>query len=353
MELDLEHVRGRPLTLAGFGWLFSFALGLAAAALLYGLNLIRSPIMVAVALTTTAIGTLLPILRDGGELETEFGRLILAAAAMGEFGPIVVASVAFTAGVGAWTQVGFMVALIAITFLVALIALRARSPRIVELLARTMHSSTQLPVRLSMLLVALLFVLSEIFGLEAVLGAFAAGMVFGMTTKGESGKPMRRKMGAVCFGFFVPFFFVTSGINFDLLMLLQSTKTMLLIPLFLALFLAVRGTPVFFTGVIWRGESVCLSPCTRRRHCPWWSPLPMLGLKPGACKGTSRLPLWAQRFCPFYCSLQSPGDCVQETLCGQPEEILYSRNGPQCGGEARRVGRFVAGSSEGSLRGEQ
>lgn len=246
MELDLDRVRGHPLSLAGYGWLLSFALGLTAAGILYVLQLIEAPMMVAVALTTTAIGTLLPILRDDGEIETEFGRLILAAGAMGEFGPIVVTSLAFTAGKGAWTQVGFMVALVAITFLAAVVALRVRSPRIVELLARTMHSSTQLPVRVSMLLLALLFVLSEAFGLEAVLGAFAAGMVFGMTTKGESGKPMRQKIDAVSFGFFVPFFFVTSGINFDLAMLLQSTRTMLLIPLFLGLFLVVRGTPVFF-----------------------------------------------------------------------------------------------------------
>ncbi len=248
MELDMERVRGRPLSLAGYGWLISLALGLAAAGLLYVLQLIQFPIVVAVALTTTAIGTLLPILRDGGELETEFGRHILAAGAMGEFGPIVVASVAFSVGHGPWTQVGFMVALIAVTFLVALVALRVRSPRIVELLARTMHASTQLPVRMSMLLVALLFVLAEAFGLEAVLGAFAAGMVFGMATKGESGKPMRQKIDAVSFGFFVPFFFVTSGINFDLAMLLQSTKTMLLIPLFLVMLLVVRGTPVLFYG---------------------------------------------------------------------------------------------------------
>lgn len=248
MELDLEHVRSRPLSLAGRGWLLSFALGLAAAGLLYVLKLIQSPLMVAVALTTTAIGTLLPILRDDGELETEFGRMVLAAGAMGELGPIVVASLAFAAGHGPWTQAGLMVALIAITLLVPLIALKVRSPRIVELLARTMHASTQLPVRISMLILALLFVLSEAFGLEAVLGAFAAGMIFGMTTKGENGKTMRHKIDAVSFGFFVPFFFVTSGINFDLPMLLRSTKTMLLIPLFLVLFLVVRGTPVFFYG---------------------------------------------------------------------------------------------------------
>jgi len=255
MELDLDRVRGHPIVLAACGWLLSLALGLAAAGLLYVLPSIHSPMMVAVALTTTAIGTLLPILRDDGELETEFGRLILAAGAMGEFGPIIAISFALTPEHAPWTQVGFMVSLIALTLLVAFIALKVRSPKILNLLARTMHSSTQLPVRMSILLLAFLFVLSEAFGLEAVLGAFAAGMVFGMTTKGDDGKQMREKIDAVCFGFFVPFFFVTSGINFDLGALLQSTKTMLLVPLFLALFLVVRGTPVYlYRTYLARGE---------------------------------------------------------------------------------------------------
>lgn len=244
MELDVERVRGRPLSLAGCGWLLSLALGLAIAGLLYVLKFIQSPLMVAVALTTTAVGTLLPILRDDGELETEFGRLIFAAGIMGEFGPIVFASIALTSRHGPWTEIGFMVALIAVTFLVAFVALRIRSPGIVKLLGRTMHSSTQLPVRISMLLIAFLFVLSEAFGFEAVLGSFAAGMVVGMATKGENGKLMRQKIDAVSFGFFVPFFFVTSGINFDLTMLLQSTEIMFLIPIFLTTFLVVRGTPV-------------------------------------------------------------------------------------------------------------
>ena len=84
MELDLERVRGRPLTLAIRGWVLSLVLGLVAAALLYVLPIVHSPMMVGLALSTTALGTLLPILRDAGQLETEFGRLVLAAGAVGE-----------------------------------------------------------------------------------------------------------------------------------------------------------------------------------------------------------------------------------------------------------------------------
>ena len=167
MELDLERVRGRPLLLAGYGWVLSLALALSATALLNYLPFIHAPMMVAVALTSTALGTLLPILRDSGQLETEFGRHILAVGAMGEFGPIVAVSLVLTQEYSEWLQVVLMFALVAITFLAAFAALRVRPPKVLELLDRTMHTSSQLPVRVSMLLIAFLFVLSETFGLDA------------------------------------------------------------------------------------------------------------------------------------------------------------------------------------------
>ncbi|HEX8811425.1 MAG TPA: cation:proton antiporter, partial [Terracidiphilus sp.] len=96
MELDLDAVRGRPLILAVEGWLLSVAVALLMAGLLYWLDLARAPLLIAVALTTTGMGTLMPILRDSGELSTRFGTYVVAAGAMGEFGPIVLLSVLMT-----------------------------------------------------------------------------------------------------------------------------------------------------------------------------------------------------------------------------------------------------------------
>jgi Kef-type K+ transport system membrane component KefB len=88
MDRDLEKVKGRPLSLGLRGWIVSLALGLAAAGLLYGSPLVDAPIMVALALTTTAMGTFMPILRDAGKLDTKFGSFVIAAGATGEFGPV-------------------------------------------------------------------------------------------------------------------------------------------------------------------------------------------------------------------------------------------------------------------------
>jgi Kef-type K+ transport system membrane component KefB len=115
---------------------------------------------------------------------------------------------------------------------------------VLALLTRTMTSSTQLPVRVALLLLAGFFVMSEEFGLENILGAFAAGMVVGLATHREAGKSLREKIDAVVFGWFMPFFFVGIGIKFDLAAVLESTRSILLVPAFLGLFLLVRGAPV-------------------------------------------------------------------------------------------------------------
>jgi Kef-type K+ transport system membrane component KefB len=239
-------VRGRPLSLAVRGWVASLILGLGIATLLHYLPIVHSPIMVALALSTTALGTLLPILRDAGEVDTGFGRLVLAAGAVGEFGPVVVMSVVLTGQFKSWIEVALMLVFVAIAFAAARTALAMRPPKILALLTRTMESSSQLPVRLSLLLLAVFVFLSDQFGFEAIPGAFAAGMVVGLASQGETGRAFRHKIEAVCFGFLVPFFFVYSGVTFDLATLLHSTQSLLLLPLFLVLLFVVRGTPVWF-----------------------------------------------------------------------------------------------------------
>jgi Kef-type K+ transport system membrane component KefB len=255
LELDLEKVRGQPVSLAARGWLVSLVLGTAAAAVLYALPMVHSPMMVALALTTTAMGVLMPVLRDTGEVDSGFGRLVVAAGAVGEFGPIVVMSLVLTRTYSSWVEIGLMLVFVAIAVGAALVALGMRPPKVVALLTRLMESSSQLPVRISLLLLAAFVVLSEKFGFEAVPGAFAAGMVVGLATRGREGKLLRAKIEAVCFGFLVPFFYVTTGMKFDLPALVQSTTTMLLLPTFLALLLVVRGTPVFlYRGLLKKEE---------------------------------------------------------------------------------------------------
>ncbi len=244
MELDLERVRGRPLSLATRGWFLSLVLAVAAAGLLHGLPFVHAPLMIALALPTTALGVVLPILRDEHEMESAFGRMVLAAGAAGEFLPVIVMSLVLTGTHSGWIEIGLMLGFVAIALAAALVALSTHPPRLVALLGRTLESSSQLPVRIAVLLVTAFVVLSESLGFEVVPGAFAAGMVVGLATRGPEGRPLRAKVEAVCFGFLVPFFFVASGIRFDLKALLNGATPLLLVPVFLALLLLIRGVPV-------------------------------------------------------------------------------------------------------------
>jgi Kef-type K+ transport system membrane component KefB len=244
VELDLNRVKGRPLKLAMTGWGFSLALAVSIAFLLYVCHLIRSPMLVGLALTTTSLGMLLPIFKDSGDLDTKFGRLTLAAGALGEFGPVIFMSLFLTTEYRHWQEAALMLAFVGIAIAAAVTALRLRPPKILSLLTRTMHSSAQLPVLLSVLLLTAFLVLSERFGFEGILGAFAGGMIVGLATRGKQGEPLREKIDAIGFGFFMPFFFVVSGIKFDVAALAKDLKTMLLLPVFLALIFVIRGAPV-------------------------------------------------------------------------------------------------------------
>jgi Kef-type K+ transport system membrane component KefB len=127
---------------------------------------------------------------------------------------------------------------------------------------------------------------------EAVLGCFAGGMVVGLASRGEAGKRFRGKMEAVCFGFFVPFFFVVSGVNLDLGELLHSTKSMLLVPLFLILFLAARGAPVFLYGNDMPKQERLPFALYSSTALPLVVAITSIGLKTGHMDPTSQQPWW-------------------------------------------------------------
>ena len=245
MELDFSEIRGRPLSLAAGGWTVSALLGVAIVGLLHVIPQVDAPLMVTLALCTTGLGVMVPVFRDGGQLGTAFGRLFMAAGTLGELGPIVAMSLLLSARYSTWQEIGFLFALLAIVGMAVVVGVRARPPKLLALLNRGMHASTQLPVRISLLVLAELIGLADQLGFERILGAFAAGMVVGQATRGEDGKAFREKIEAVSFGWFYPFFFVGTGVKFDITALGQDLTTMLLVPAFAVLFLVIRGAPVF------------------------------------------------------------------------------------------------------------
>lgn len=256
VELDFEEIGGRPLVLALGGWVLSVALGLTVVSLMHVVPGIHAPLMVTLALCTTGLGVLVPVFRDGGQLGTPFGRMVLAAGVLGEVGPIVAMSLVLSTRYTTWEEAGFLLGFLLLVGGAIALGVGVRPPRLLAFLSRHLEASTQLPVRLSIVILGGLLLLAESFGFEGIFGAFAAGLIIGQATQGKGGEPFRAKLDAVAFGWFYPFFFVGTGIKFNVPALFGDLKTMLLVPTFLALFLLIRGAPVYllYRGAVTRPE---------------------------------------------------------------------------------------------------
>ena len=248
-EIDFERVRGRPLRLGALGWLLSVALAYGIGGILAAAGVIVSFLYVGSAMATTAIGTLIPIIRDSGELKTRFGTYLLAAGGVGEFGPILLVTLVLSTG-HPLHEAAILAAFVGLAIAVALISVRL-AWRGWPALERTFEASSQLAVRITVVLVFGLVLLAGELGLDVLIGGFVAGMIVRLALKGHELQVFESKLTAVGFGFFVPFFFVTSGIEFDLAAL-GSAAALAKLTMFFALFLIVRGTPamLLYRGVL-------------------------------------------------------------------------------------------------------
>ena len=244
-ELEPERVRGLPARLAVTTWLISLALAFGLAAGLEAAGVIVNYLFVGCALTTTALGTLTPILRDTGELEEEFGAFVMASGAVGELGPIVLIALLLTSATNRGVSAILLVLFALLAVLAAIAAPHVRPHRIVVVIERTMEATGQLAVRLSVFVLAALVYLTSRLGLDLVLGAFSAGMLVSIAAGPESRRLLQPKLDAVAFGVFVPIFFVVTGMRFDLDAIIGDPDGIAKLVLFLALMLVVRGLPTY------------------------------------------------------------------------------------------------------------
>jgi len=246
-EIDFQRIKGKPMELGALGWLMSILLAYGLGGLLAAGGVVVSFLYTGSAMATTAIGTLIPILRDNGELKTRFGTYLLAAGGAGEFGPILLVTLVLSTANPLHESV-ILLAFVALALALALVSVRY-AWRGWPALERTFEASSQLAVRVTVVLVFGLVLLASNLGLDVLLGGFVAGMITRLALKGHELAIFESKLTAVGFGFFVPFFFVTSGIEFDLAAL-GSAAALGKLVLFFVLFLVVRGVPAL---LIYRG----------------------------------------------------------------------------------------------------
>jgi Kef-type K+ transport system membrane component KefB len=249
VEVVERRVAQRSIVLGAAGWAASLAIGLSVGVLWSEAGVDAEWWLLGVALSTTALGTLVPILVDARLLSTMLGSAVLGAGIAGEFWPIVVISIFLTGAYGAVDEVLLLLAFGALVVVAAAAAARARPPRLLRVLQETVHTTGQAAVRASILLLALLVLLAVEVGLDFVLGAFAAGLVVGLTLDSPEGATVRMRLEGIGFGLFIPIYFVVAGMNFDLDSFLTATGLALGV-LLLGLLVVVRGTP----SLVWRHE---------------------------------------------------------------------------------------------------
>jgi Kef-type K+ transport system membrane component KefB len=237
-ELELELFRRRPGRLAVYAWLATVAAALAVTGVLATTGFVKAFIPVAIGLTTTALGTLLPILRDNDMLGGRFGSCILAAGAVGEFLPIVAITI-FLGASGSFVGLLSLLAMGALAGLFTIAPRLARHPRLVRIVAEGEHATSQTTLRWTVFLLFALLVVAEDFGLDVVLGAFLAGVVLRRWAPLDV-HALEEKLDAVGYGFFIPVFFVSSGMRLDLDAIAEAPERMLV---FFLLLLVVRGLP--------------------------------------------------------------------------------------------------------------
>jgi Kef-type K+ transport system membrane component KefB len=175
---------------------------------------------------------------------------VIAAASIAEFGSIVLLSLFFS-GKGSTSTSGTLILLGVFGVAVVLVGLAIsgfeRSMRLGRVLQRLQDTTAQIRVRAAFVLLIGFVALADSVGFETILGAFAAGALLSLIDRDEAmtHPEFRVKLDAVGFGVFVPIFFVTSGVRFDVNALFANASTAARVPLFLLAVYLARGLPAF------------------------------------------------------------------------------------------------------------
>ena len=242
LELEQRAIRGQSGKLAAIGWVLSLVVALVAALIMTETGKIEDTVAVAIALSSTALGTLLPMLRDKGELGTKFGTFFMGAGAWGEFGPIIAIAVLL----GTKSSFAAIISLLvfgAIALLLAVIGNQFATDRVRKIFERGHNTSSQTALRFALLLIIVLLTIASEFGLDAVLGAFIAGVIVRRFAPPSEESKLSVRIESIGFGFMIPLFFIVSGANLDIASIIANPFPM--IRFFIYIFLA-RGVVQFF-----------------------------------------------------------------------------------------------------------
>ena len=242
-EIQVERLRGALLATSLSGFAISFALAFGAATALHAVGLIRTPLLVAIVFVATSLSIIIVPLRDAHETDSDWGQQVIAAAAVAEFGAVILLSFFYSGQrSGPGTEIFHLSLFVVLAALVAFSLIEGtRWKRITDAIHRLEGSSAQIGVRGDFALIAVVAGVASQLGLETILAAFTVGVIRGMTSARD--ERQEERLDAVTLGIFIPFFFVDSGLDFDIGGLFASVSSFIRLPLFLLAVLIVRALP--------------------------------------------------------------------------------------------------------------
>jgi Kef-type K+ transport system membrane component KefB len=247
LEIDFERLRGRVLRLTALAFAASLAIAVVVGLALKAAGFAKSPLFFAIVLSATSLGVIIPVLKDARELDSTFGQLVVAAGTIADFGAIVLLTLFFSReATGTGTKVILLSSFALLAVIAGVVVMGAeRSMRVSDTLRRLQDTTAQIRVRGAFVLLIAFATLADRLGLEVILGAFAAGAILTLIDRDEmmTHPELRTKLDAIGYGVFIPVFFVTSGLRFDLHALFASASTIARVPVFLLAIVLVRGLP--------------------------------------------------------------------------------------------------------------
>ena len=249
-EVNTADMRARRGKHAAFTWLICVVLAVVA-----GLFVIegdwQQSVAFGIAATSTALGTLLPVLKDSGVIDTPLGKAVMVHGAYGELLPIIAMSLLLsTRGTGISAGLLIAFAVIAVVSIALPGRFFQRATWLARMVSRASDSTMQPIMRMVVLLLVTLMLVTAVFDLDVALGAFAAGILANTVLKSldidHSGEIMH-KVEVVGFSFLIPVFFVTSGMNIDLASVLSQWRTVLY---FVGMITLLRGLPIILRELL-------------------------------------------------------------------------------------------------------